>query len=134
MEFQLPIVELYTNVALNKIRMNQVSLVNELLNKIKGTLSDKDWDTIVFAIINMMVNELRDRKGAEKFIGRLVNNSKKVMACLICHKFQAAYLIAARKSVRDVQLVLDYCKNIDSKTAKTVTAHCNKFLEKYNKS
>jgi zinc finger FYVE domain-containing protein 26 len=131
-EYHLPHVKLYARTLCELSKKKQVNVVNDLLNNIRSTpIADDDWDTIVNAIIKVYVTDLGDKAGAEKFIARLKDDSRKVKACLLCERYKAAYLIAVKDDrIQDVKLIYNVTSKLENnKNAQTVADISFKFLQ-----
>jgi zinc finger FYVE domain-containing protein 26 len=130
-EFHLPIVKLYARQLCDLSRKKQINIINELLKNIRSTpISDDDWDTIINTIIKVFINEMDDKAGAEKFIARLKDDSRKVKACLMCQRYKAAYLIAVKDDrIQDVKLIYNVTSKLENnKNAQTIAEISYKFL------
>lgn len=131
-EFRLPSVKLYTRVVSEMIKKKMTAALNDMLKNIKGTLlSDADWDAIVITAVNTYALDMNDPETGEKMISKIVDDSKKVRACLTCQKFRAAYLIAVKcNNASDVQFILDYLLSMPTKVGGPVIEHCQRYLQK----
>jgi len=136
--YNLPAVKLYCRTLKALAHKKKYNEIESLLKQILVTLSLQEKDAVVENLIYVLVKEVKDIRTAEKHIAKLTSDSKMVRACLVCHKYKAAYVIATRASnrnketdVREILKCLNQLADGGGKSGKLVHQHCESWLEKY---
>jgi len=88
-----------------------VEEVEGIINGMKANVSDKDFEQILLACIEVY-GSLKDNTSANKFFVQLKNDKSKVRAHILMGQLKEAYLLAAKiNSSEDVRVVYQQAMN-----------------------
>jgi len=125
-EFRLSIGNIYINAISLISKKKATSKVNELLQFIKGTVSESQWDKIVLAAIEVYATQHNDPKTAQKFASKLSSWKSKVTCFILCKKLKSGYLLAVKHNgIGEVEKIRDEAKRVGDRT---IQNYCDKWL------
>lgn len=104
--------------------------VEDLLNTIKDSVTEREYDQLVVACIEVYGVELRDVNTANNLVGRLKFDDVKIRAHILIGQLKEAYLLAVNiGSELDVRTILEEAQNTSNSR---VVQLCTQYLAKLN--
>eukprot|EP00727_Mastigamoeba_balamuthi_P013691 m51a1_g8945 hypothetical protein (2135) ;mRNA; r:985425-992656 len=131
--FRLPGARVYGAAVKAMLRAKQGGRVQDVLRFLKPLLPDSDWDAVVLVLVVVTARDLKDPKGAEKHLPRLVSSRARVRAQIACGKLKAAFMSAAEEGMaQEIELILREAEGNDAH--KVTAALCRRYLDEHKSS